>query len=142
MKRTAIVLLLLAFTGCGFFREHGQWADDSKNWRRAFGVDLPAGLTLRHSYFEQSAHPLFREFTYYFEMEDTSAVRQRLEFGTVLKKVAPESAAHVFVPRDTPAPWFPRNLGPEHEVWSPQDGSSYLAIVDTKRNTIFLTDSK
>lgn len=46
----------------------GAWMDDPKNWSRAFGQDLPAGVNVIHSYYWESDHFTY-EYGCYFEIE-------------------------------------------------------------------------
>jgi hypothetical protein len=46
----------------------GTWADDAKNFERAWGQAAPSGLRIPHSWFWRSAH-FTREEAYYFQVE-------------------------------------------------------------------------
>lgn len=142
MKKLVLASFTLLLTGCGFFMS-GIWKSDPKNWERAFGEKAPAGVVVHQSYYERSPHPIFKEFVYYFEIDDSKAARDYFGFGSTLKLTPLKIAEVDFIRlKDDRADWFPNaESRGDYEVWRFQDGPPlYVVVVDKARRRIFISD--
>lgn len=141
MKPLLAAMVALLVSGCGFFKS-GSWENDPKNWERAYGEKAPTAIVVHRSYYERMPHPVFKEFAYFFEIDDSSAARSYLGFGSVLKKTPSRIRDVDFLAlRDSRAVWFPNgDSSGDFEVWRPQDTSLYAVLVDVTHKRLFITD--
>jgi hypothetical protein len=56
--------IILGFSSC----ISGTWEDEDDNWKRAFNVELPKEIKMKHSWYWRSPHFTF-EHQYFFEIE-------------------------------------------------------------------------
>lgn len=121
----------------------GSWEDDPKNWNRAFGEKAPDTIVVCRSHYERSPHPFFKEFAYFFEIEESKAARDYFGFGHALKRTPLKVADVDFIRlKDDRADWFPNaETSGDLEIWRFQEEHSlFVVVVDTARRRIFISD--
>lgn len=123
-RRSALIIVAIVTLACG---RSGTWADDPKNVERAWGVELPADVRLRHSWYWRSAH-FTREEAYYFQF----AWHPRWFEGFIAEnRMRPATQPLESVVRDRtcfdrPA-WFAPGDSSEYDVWvGPESNNGVL----------------
>ncbi len=99
--------------GCGYFSS-GRWADDPKNWERAWGSSKPAEVVMAHSWYWRSAH-WSREEAYFFEFKWHEQLFKQFIGSNRMQPMAPDSPNpdYCFA---RPAWFVPKALS-EYERW-------------------------
>jgi hypothetical protein len=87
----ALGLLATFATSCGYVM-CGTWEDDPKNWKRAFDFAKPDEIVVVHSKYWRSAHWSY-ECSWYFEIDPTPPVREKMFTENRLKRLSTEEAA-------------------------------------------------
>jgi hypothetical protein len=114
--RSVSLVILAALVNASCERS-GTWVDDPANIKRAWGVELPREVTLRHSWYRRSAH-FTREEAYYFQF----AWHPELFEGFVAEnRMAPLpqskiSSIEEYYCFDRPK-WFAPGAAADYDVW-------------------------
>ena len=128
--------LLVLAVGC---HASGTWVDDQANWQRAFGQQLPPGVSLVRSWYWRSPH-FFREEAYYFAISAPLAVETSLREENHMTLVPLEhrgdlASSSCFTRPD----WFPAQDSEQFQVWlsasrgaalyhQPQESVFYVSV--------------
>jgi len=142
--RTLILFLLLAVcVGC---HRSGTWADDSRNWERAFGEEQPKDIKVVHSSYYRSPH-FTLEFVHFFQIEPSEEFRKRFNDAGKLKRFAPASANDEeriqFFFHDKPSWFIPKPLD-RYEIWRGDSSDplfeNFRLFIDRDTGVMFITD--
>jgi hypothetical protein len=122
---------VIAFAAC---HRSGTWVDDPRNANRAWGIDLPRGMVLRHSWYWRSPH-FTREESYFFEIDGAPT-----DFAPAFAK---ENAMHssdaisvVGTSTCFPRPaWFAPGPAANYESWSSDTG---FVLRDHRSGKLFI----
>lgn len=133
------VFFCILMAGC---HESGTWQDDARNWKRVFGVEKSADVTVLHSWFWRSPH-LTHEFEYYLQVQTNAAFQKRILTMNPMKQVTGEKELQSVTawPERRPA-WFAPKPIAQYEVWiySNAPASNFRLLIDRETWNLFLTD--
>ncbi|HUG11081.1 MAG TPA: hypothetical protein VMM36_08710 [Opitutaceae bacterium] len=138
VRLSVLVSLTVLLAGCGYILA-GEWRDDPKNWKRAFGVSTPGGVIVHHSYYSRAPH-FTNEWCYYFELEDSRASRQAIGIYGLLKP-SKRKASEITLKRGCPS-WFMHELPVEGEVWEYPGADEFFVVIDQARGRIYIHDQQ
>jgi hypothetical protein len=138
----ALGLLATFATSCGYVM-CGTWEDDPKNWKRAFDFAKPDEIVVVHSKYWRSAHWSY-ECSWYFEIDPTPPVREKMFTENRLKRLSTEEAAQAKRdPGPQPPAWYaPKDIG-RYEAWvydDEQPQGNFKLFVDTESGHFFMND--
>jgi hypothetical protein len=137
--RLPIFLGLCALlTGCGYILA-GEWRDDPKNWKRAFGVQAPEGLIIHHSYYGRYPH-FTTEWCYYFELEDSETAREAIGMYAFLRH-SQKKPVEVSLDAGRPS-WFLKKISPASDIWEYPGAKDFLVVLDPRTGHIFIHDQQ
>lgn len=111
----------------------GTWEDDPKNWRRAFGEETPAGVSVVHSRYWESNH-FTREYLYYFVVRASPEWRDAfLKKRGLFPVKASEARSYRSIRPNSDIPkWFVPDPVERYEAW---DLPGYYGSVFIDRET-------
>jgi len=124
--------------GCGYILA-GEWRDDPKNWKRAFGVPAPEGLIIHHSYYGRYPH-FTTEWCYYFELEDSKNAREAIGMYLFLQHSG-KKPSELSLDAGRPS-WFLKEVPPAGDVWVYRGADQYFVVVDQVRGRIYVHDQQ
>jgi hypothetical protein len=137
--RRWILSFAVLLAGClGDNRGGGEWKDDPANWKRAFGVDPPADITVIRSQYWLSGH-WSHEFVSAFHVASKGDVHALLnkEFKRQTTGSSATSASQTTECGVLPDWFAPKGLA-NYEVWS--GPIHQRAFIDAAKNEAFLLD--
>ncbi len=117
--------------------QSGTWSEDPGNFRRAWGVEPPAGVFVVHSWYTRSPH-FTREEIYYFELRaDASYARA---FAEENHMTPTRSGPTLELPFMEPRPsWFAPKPLAGYEIWrAAPDGPPALVLWDAGTGSVFI----
>lgn len=129
-----LFVLAALLAGCGYVL-NGEWRDDPKNWKRAFGVSTPAGLFVYHSLYSRAPH-FTNEWCYYFELEDSKVAREAIGIYANWKP-SEKKASELSLGAGRP-PWFLKEVPADAVVLEHPGAEEFIAVIDQERGRIFL----
>jgi hypothetical protein len=138
--RLLLMVAALSLASCGYVMS-GQWEDDPKNWRRAFGSTKPDDVVVIHSKYWRSPHWTV-EFGYCFKIQAHAGLRHQLFTKNRLERIDDADAARA---RSTcgPPSWFAPDPIEKYEAWTyldPPADNNFIVLIDKKSGTMFLAD--
>jgi hypothetical protein len=134
-KTAALAFVVFATIAC---HRSGTWVDDPGNVKRAWGVDLPSDVAVRHSWYWRSAH-FTREEAYYFQF----GWNEPLFEGFIKEnRMSPASGSALYEVSerrcfDRPA-WFAPGSLSAYDVWIGPDATNGVLLRDKKTREIFI----
>lgn len=136
-RSAGALLVVLALAAC---HRSGTWADDPKNFQRAWGQPVPDGLRIRHSWYWRSAH-FTREEALYFQFAPHDAMMRGFIAENRLQRVAdPATVSVAEYSCFTRPPWFAPKPMAAYNVWvTPPDASRALVLEDRATGDFFVS---
>mgnify|MGYP001405871250 CR=1 FL=1 len=136
--RLRIVFLIAFLTGCA---PAGEWADDPRNFTRAWDTPCPEGVVVLHSWYWRSWH-FTREEVLFFQFRANSAFRDRFIQSNAFVPVAPAAVFSRGYCRTTPS-WFLPGAPSRYRAWSvpphsTREGSPPFIAEDLNTGVLFV----
>ncbi len=139
LRLIAIVLVSIFLVGC---HESGTWKDDSKNWKRIFGIAKPASVTVVHSWFWRSAHFTY-EYEYFIQVAANDDFQKRLFTLNKLKQLTgdAEIAAVTGFSKHKPEWFLPKPVA-SYETWiyADEPRGHFTVLIDRETKDLFISD--
>jgi hypothetical protein len=133
-QRLTLAMAILLLAGC--FRG-GTWADDPRNFSRAWGVEPPANVQVIRSWYWRSAH-FTREEIYYFHLRAPLSFAEAFASTNNLRPTEPHEINAYSFPHSKPD-WFAPGDPEIYRIWSTgSDFPSAYVLVDRRTGDIFI----
>jgi len=139
-----LFMLGVSLLSCGYFSS-GQWEDDPKNLKRAWGYSKPWESLVVHSSYWRSPH-WTREESYFFQFRgNDELLKQMIDSNKLRPRLASQPALlpNTAFCRDKPA-WFLPKPFDRYDVWECPDAPtpdwppSCLLFKEKTSNDLFL----
>ena len=134
VPRISIALLALLFAaGCGYVYS-GNWEDDPKNWKRAWGYSKPHDVVMPHSWYWRSPHwsreeAYFFQFRWHEELFNQFVANNNMSRSESSREASPDYCFQKpswFVPKDASA----------YDIWRSPSVDAWL-FRDAKTKELF-----
>lgn len=133
MRKAAILVLALLSAAC---HRSGTWIDDPKNVERAWGIELPPDVTIRHSWYWRSAH-FTREEAYFFEIGWNEELFHGFTRENGMAPLPSRSDISDYTCFDRPA-WFAPGDPAGYEVWVGSERTGGVLLRSRRSMDLFI----